>query len=77
MSTNMVGVMTVNELMQECQMLINSGFGDKHIYLSKDDEGNGFHPLYYTFTTSKQNIEELLDYTDVDNSVAEAIVILG
>ena len=48
---------TVNDLFEQCKLLINHGFGNKTILLSDDDEGNGFHTLYYTFTTNKEEIE--------------------
>ena len=43
-------IITVNELFEECKKQINLGNGDKKIYISIDEEGNGFHPLFYSFT---------------------------
>lgn len=42
--------MTIGQLFNECMVQINKGNADKEIYISKDDEGNGFHGLYYGFT---------------------------
>lgn len=41
---------TVEQLMKLCQMEIAKGNGKKKILLSDDDEGNGFHECFFTFT---------------------------
>ena len=41
---------TVKDLLKACQEQIALGNGDKKIVLSNDDEGNGFHEMYYLFT---------------------------
>lgn len=67
---------TVKELLNECKKQIKNGNGDKHILISSDDEGNGFHTLFYGFT---DNPEDIRAYEDVfyDNSNPEEIVLLG
>lgn len=47
--------MTVKELKELCEQQIAKGNGDKIILISDDDEGNGFHELYYEFT---EDVEE-------------------
>lgn len=42
---------TVKQLKQECERQIKLGNGDKAIMISDDDEGNGFHYLWYTFSS--------------------------
>ena len=42
--------MTVKELMGHCEALIRQGKGDKRVYITCDDEGNGVHALYFQFT---------------------------
>ena len=41
---------TVEHLRTLCQMGIAKGNGKKKILLSDDDEGNGFHECFFTFT---------------------------
>lgn len=43
---------TVKELAGFCLKQIEKGNGDKHILISDDDEGNGYHTLFYAFTDS-------------------------
>ena len=50
---------TVEQLCYECMLQIAKGNGQKHIQISCDDEGNGFHTLFYGFTSTK-------DYTKGD-----------
>lgn len=49
--------LTVKELLKHCQDEIKRGHGDHVIMLPDDDEGNGYHYCWYSFTTP----EELLD----------------
>lgn len=69
---------TVNQLLSECQELVKCGLGDKHILISCDDEGNGFHTLFYLFETDKESIQEYKNSCGFhdDNDVNE-IVLLG
>ena len=42
--------LTINDLAKYCTKQIESGNGDKKILISNDDEGNGFHELFYEFS---------------------------
>jgi len=66
---------TINELMIECKKQIELKNGDKTIMISRDDEGNGFHYLWYLFTPAK----DVLDKTEVNENIAtlEDTIILG
>lgn len=68
--------MTVNDLEKACKEQIKKGNGDKIILLSDDDEGNGFHTLFYLFTDSKESINTLIKYQH-DNFKADDVIILG
>ena len=46
--------LTVNDLLKECQKQIRLGNGNKTIMISQDDEGNGYHYLWYSFTSMEQ-----------------------
>lgn len=41
--------LTVKDLLQLCMKECRKGNGDKVIMISDDDEGNGYHYLYYSF----------------------------
>ena len=45
------GVITVEQLYAELGELIKNGGGKKKILLSQDDEGNGYHQMFYGVTT--------------------------
>lgn len=62
--------MTIKELKRCIDKQIEQGNGEKHILLSNDDEGNGYHAMYFAFTP----IEDLLEYSDWENGyVRDAI----
>lgn len=65
----------VNDLLKVCKNAVDNGLGDKYVFISQDDEGNGFHALFFPFTT------EVKDYADslyqVNDDDLEDIVILG
>ena len=67
---------TVKELFEACKKQIAKGNGDKHILISDDDEGNGFHTLFYLFQDNKEEIEMFLAY-EHDNHTPDEVVILG
>ena len=71
--------MTIKELMYACKIEIAKGNGDKEIWLSNDDEGNGFHQLFYEFTDDPQNIKDCFafSYTNVDEAEIANAIILG
>ena len=64
--------LTVNALCVECMKLIAEGKGERHIQISMDDEGNGFHTLFYGFTDNGKE-----DYDYCDNVDMKDIVLLG
>ena len=45
-----MNALTVNDLLKECQKQVKLGNGNKTIMISQDDEGNGYHYLWYSFT---------------------------
>lgn len=43
--------LTVSKLLKLCKEQVELGNGNKIIAISDDNEGNGFHGLFYGFTT--------------------------
>ena len=52
---------TVKQLMMLCSKQVQAGNGDKVIMISNDDEGNGYHYLWYSFITVKE-MEKPVEY---------------
>ena len=53
---------TVKELLELCQEQIEKGNGDKNIVLSDDNEGNGYHGMFYGFTDNSEDfIDDIYD----------------
>ena len=74
----MANAITVKELGFVCDQLKKEGYGDQVVLLSDDDEGNGYHTLFYTFLTDKKMIKELADSGMFhDNNDPDEVVILG
>lgn len=67
---------TVYELAQMCVEQIKKGNGDKHILISNDDEGNGYHTLFYALDDSIENIRYALEM-EHDHHTENEVVILG
>ena len=71
--------MTVKQLLKFCQDEIKAGHGDCSIMLSNDDEGNGYHYCWYSFSMA----DELMSAEDeefcLDEGIApkEKTIILG
>ena len=70
--------LTVRELAEACAELIRKGHSDKQILISDDDEGNGYHSLFFGFIDNKETIRKLADYGLFhDNQNPKDVVILG
>lgn len=69
--------LTVGQLALACQLQINKGNGDKYVLISDDDEGNGYHTLFYEFLTDKDEIEACLELEHDGTHTVDNCVILG
>ena len=67
---------TVKELLYYCKIQIAKGNGDKHILITTDDEGNGYHTLFYDFQDNPEDIEYALEI-EHDNHNADEVILLG
>lgn len=67
---------TVKELFEACKTQIAKGNGDKHVLVSNDDEGNGFHTLFYLITDSPETVGWALE-SEHDSHTADEVVVLG
>ena len=73
--------LTIKDLFNECKKQIIKGNGDKIIMISDDDEGNGYHYLWYSFADAKEIL--INEYEDMsymlsdDISKIENTIILG
>ena len=70
---------TVDELKQLCLLASAKGFGDRKIMISQDDEGNGFHALYFAFSMPEQCISTgvLLPYGVDEETAEKEWIVLG
>ena len=66
---------TVIELKKLCEEEIKKGNGNKYILISDDEEGNGFHYLWYSFTEIDDEYYDI----DINENIAkkEETIILG
>lgn len=64
---------TINLLKKYVDEQIKKGNGNKVIMISDDDEGNGFHYLWYAFTEPDWQIDEL----DEEIAKKKDTIILG
>ena len=51
--------LTVNQLSKILNEAKKNGFGNKHIMVSEDDEGNGYHELFFGLTTDEEDVKEM------------------
>lgn len=67
--------LTVNDLYKHCQEQIKKGNGDKLIVISDDNEGNGFHGLFYDFTEITDSYGDMISDSIADTP--DKAIILG
>lgn len=67
--------MQVKDLYECCKKQIEKGNGDKYIAVADDNEGNGYHGMFFGFS------EDVEDYIDLVNDSqiidADKLIILG
>ncbi len=69
---------TVRTLTQLVLAQMKKGNGDKIVLISCDDEGNGFHTLFYGFTDKISDIKDYKEYGLFhDDNDAKDVVLLG
>lgn len=77
--------MTVEMLLKLCIKEYQKGNGNKVIVISDDNEGNGYHGMFYGFSDAVEMDSQLREFGDsIENMVydscykkAEEIIILG
>lgn len=72
-------VLTVKDLFNQCKAQIAKGNGDKKIMISKDDEGNGYHYLFYGMISGEEMREDDMFMMSVDEDYVpiEDTIVLG
>ena len=69
---------TVKELYDHLADVIEKGYGNKHILISTDEEGNGYHPLFFGVTTDYDQIKMCANWgLFTDNNDPDIVVLLG
>lgn len=66
--------MTISRLFELCKKEIQKGNGDKNIVISDDNEGNGFHGMFYGFTKIDEITQDLI-YDSHTNSPSDTIIL--
>lgn len=77
--------MTVKQLLKFCQEEVKKGNGDKFIVVADDNEGNGYHGMFYGFSDAMEMEAEAQvfgnsiegDIYDSCHTKPEEIIILG
>ena len=73
-------MLTINDLAKFVNAEIKKGNGAKKIMISNDDEGNGYHGLYFAFTPTEKifggSYSPLLPY-GVKSEELKDYVVLG
>lgn len=73
--------LTVRMLYKRALKEIHKGNGEKMVVISDDTEGNGYHGLFFGFTSSESGIKECLEASngiyDSESENPQEIVILG
>lgn len=71
--------LTVLQLRTFCQQQIKKGNENKKILITQDDEGNGYHNLFYGFSDDPDEIKEVMDFCffpNIEDDI-ENYVLLG
>jgi hypothetical protein len=53
----------VKEMYQFCEELMKKGYGDKYCYVTTDEEGNDYRPMWFKPTTNTKQIKSMMEYS--------------
>lgn len=69
--------MQLKDLYAACKEAMNRGDGEKYLVLSDDNEGNGYHGMFYTITqaSKERDAYEGLIYDSVEKNLDNILVI--
>ena len=65
----------VKDLYELCKAQIEKGNGDKYIVVADDNEGNGYHGMFFGFSEDMKVKEYLINDSQFYNS--NEIIVLG
>lgn len=68
---------TVNELLKMCQQEVANGNGDRAIVIGDDNEGNGYHGMFFGFTKIEEEDKKYYLISDSQEYDINKILILG
>ena len=66
--------MTVKDLKMHCDNIIAEGYGDYSVIISDDEEGNGYHDLFYPFLLNQNVVKEAIEATGSWNHITKSKV---
>ena len=67
--------LTVRDLYHACEYQIKKGNGNKYIAISDDNEGNGYHGMFFRFTENVEDCIDLINDSQITNP--NELIILG
>lgn len=74
----MVAGMTVADLFHACAEQMQKGLGGRIVQITNDDEGNGYHTLFFTFSPVSDNATAIEDgLLHDDGYMPDEIILLG
>lgn len=68
---------TVEQLAALCLQEIKKGNGNRKIVISDDNEGNGFHGLFFGFTQIKKSEVDAFYIYDSQEEDYKKVIVLG
>ena len=71
--------LTVEELSTYCNELVKNGHGKKYCFVTTDEEGNDYRPMWFKPTSNPDEIERLMMYScsGTGNNDPNNIVMFG
>lgn len=60
---------TIKQLHDDCARAIRNGNGNKHVFITSDDEGNSYHALWYGILDEEKDVDDTINlyHIPVDN----------
>lgn len=71
---NNITQVTVREMCEQLKKAVADGHGDKYLITANDNEGNGFHGVFFHYSPAEEGIEDLISDSQVTD-ISKLIII--
>lgn len=72
---NKITQVTVKEMYEQLKKAVAEGHGDKYLIAANDNEGNGYHGVFYHYSPAEECIKDMISDSQITDT--SKLIIIG